>query len=85
MAMSIPRFLIAVLFAKLEAAASTPAHAAGARAYVAEKFSDNRVFAACADLSRLGASLHWSYDVVVLAPPGLFLGVLYPAHQGRQR
>jgi hypothetical protein len=56
--MSIPWLLIAVLFATLAAAAATPAHAVGAGTCAVEKFSDNRVFAACADLSRLGASLH---------------------------
>lgn len=59
--MSFPRPLLAVLFATVLAASSAPAaHAAGA--CTAEKFSGNRVFAACADLPRLGASLHWSYD-----------------------
>lgn len=61
--MSIPRLLLAVLFATVAAASSAPAaHAAGAGACAAEKFSNNRAFAACADLPRLGASLHWSYD-----------------------
>jgi hypothetical protein len=71
--MSIPRLLVAVLFATLAAAASTPAHAAGAGSCAAEKFSDNRVFAACADLTRLGASLHWSYDATTSSLSVAFL------------
>ncbi|XP_066352124.1 cytochrome b561 and DOMON domain-containing protein At4g12980-like [Miscanthus floridulus] len=55
--MSFPRLLLALLAA---AAFAPAAHAAAACA--AEKFSGNRLFAACADLPRLGASLHWSYD-----------------------
>ncbi|XP_062192960.1 cytochrome b561 and DOMON domain-containing protein At4g12980-like [Phragmites australis] len=51
--------------------------AAGAGACAAERFSGNRVYAACSDLPRLGASVHWTYDAAasslsvafVAAPP----------------
>jgi len=40
-----------------------PAHAAGGGGRCAgESFSANRAYAACNDLPRLGASVHWTYD-----------------------
>jgi hypothetical protein len=70
-AMSIPRLLLLAVLAA--AAACAPAHAAGAGACAAEKFSGNRAFAACADLARLGASLHWSYDAAAASLSVAFL------------
>lgn len=69
--MSIPRLLLLAVLAA--AAACAPAHAAGAGACAAEKFSGNRAFAACADLARLGASLHWSYDAAAASLSVAFL------------
>ncbi|KAG8087885.1 hypothetical protein GUJ93_ZPchr0010g9820 [Zizania palustris] len=43
-------------------AAPTRVVAAGGGGCAAERFSDNRVYAACSDLTRLGASVHWTYD-----------------------
>ncbi|KAL6900755.1 hypothetical protein ACP4OV_005431 [Aristida adscensionis] len=69
-----------VLLPLLLAAVAAPARvsaAGGGGACAAEKFSSNRVYAACADLPRLGASVHWTYDTAasslsvafVAAPP----------------
>uniref|UniRef100_A0A0E0LX15 Cytochrome b561 and DOMON domain-containing protein n=1 Tax=Oryza punctata TaxID=4537 RepID=A0A0E0LX15_ORYPU len=66
-------FLVSLLLA---AAAMAPARAAGGGC-AAEKFSSNRVYAACSDLPHLGASVHWTYDAAasslsvafVAAPP----------------
>ncbi|CAO2211568.1 unnamed protein product [Urochloa humidicola] len=55
---SSPRLLAAFLFLLAVAAPARRAAAACAD----EKFSGNRAFAACADLPRLGASVHWTYD-----------------------
>ncbi|CAO2162675.1 unnamed protein product [Urochloa humidicola] len=57
---SSPRLLAVFLFL-LAAAVTAPARRAAA-ACADEKFTGNRVYAACADLSRLGASVHWTYD-----------------------
>lgn len=69
--MAFPRPLLAVLFATVLASSSlsTPAHAACA----AEKISGNRMFATCADLPRLGASLHWSYEAATSSLTVAFL------------
>ncbi|CAO2192183.1 unnamed protein product [Urochloa humidicola] len=56
--MSSPRLLVLFLLA---AAVTAPARRASA-ACADEKFTGNRVYAACADLPRLGASIHWTYD-----------------------
>uniref|UniRef100_A0A0D9X9Y9 Cytochrome b561 and DOMON domain-containing protein n=1 Tax=Leersia perrieri TaxID=77586 RepID=A0A0D9X9Y9_9ORYZ len=52
--------LLAFLLLSLTAAAA-PAMAAGG-ACAAEKFTNNRVYAACSDLPHLGAAVHWTYD-----------------------
>ncbi|CAL5001020.1 unnamed protein product [Urochloa decumbens] len=54
---SSPRLLAAFLFLLLSAAARR-----ASAACADEKFSGNRVYPACADLPRLGASVHWAYD-----------------------
>lgn len=73
---SFPRRLL--LVAVLVAVSAPPrAAAAGGGSCAAEKFSSNRAYAACADLPRLGASVHWTYDAAaaslsvafVAAPP----------------
>ncbi|RLM86169.1 uncharacterized protein C2845_PM04G20390 [Panicum miliaceum] len=51
---------IALVLALL--AAQPPAHAAGGGRCAGESFSANRAYATCSDLSRLGASVHWTYD-----------------------
>jgi len=54
----------AVAFALVLAllAAPPPARAAGGGRCAGESFSANRAYAACSDLPRLGASVHWTYD-----------------------
>ncbi|ONM56142.1 cytochrome b561 and DOMON domain-containing protein At3g25290 [Zea mays] len=42
--------------------APPPARAAGGGRCAGESFSANRAYAACNDLPRLGASMHWTYD-----------------------
>ncbi|PWZ13634.1 Cytochrome b561 and DOMON domain-containing protein [Zea mays] len=42
--------------------APPPARAAGGGRCAGESFSANRAYAACNDLPRLGASVHWTYD-----------------------
>ncbi|KAG8047851.1 hypothetical protein GUJ93_ZPchr0008g12010 [Zizania palustris] len=72
--------LLGMLFLSvLAAVAVAPARvaAAGGGGCAAERFSSNRVYAACSDLARLGASVHWTYDegaaslsvAFVAAPP----------------
>ncbi|VAI86338.1 unnamed protein product [Triticum turgidum subsp. durum] len=73
--MSVMRVLALLAAAALVAAA--PARVGAAGACTAEKFSKNRVYAACTDLPTLGASVHWTYDpaasslsvAFVAAPP----------------
>ncbi|PAN36286.1 hypothetical protein PAHAL_6G271300 [Panicum hallii] len=67
--MSFPRLL--VLFLLAAAVAAPPRRAAAACA--AERFSGNRAFAACADLPRLGASVHWTYDAAAASLSVAFL------------
>jgi hypothetical protein len=66
--MSTPRLLAVFL---VLAAASSARRADAACA--ADKFTGNRVFAACADLPRLGASLHWTYDAAASSLSVAFL------------
>ncbi|XP_062195530.1 cytochrome b561 and DOMON domain-containing protein At3g25290-like [Phragmites australis] len=71
--MSAMRVLVLLVMVAAPACVS----AAGGGACAAEKFSSNRVYAACSDLPRLGASVHWTYDsaasslsvAFVAAPP----------------
>ncbi|XP_037457987.1 cytochrome b561 and DOMON domain-containing protein At4g12980-like [Triticum urartu] len=73
--MSVTRVLALLVAAALVAAA--PARVGAAGACAAERFSKNRVYAACTDLPTLGASVHWTYDpaasslsvAFVAAPP----------------
>lgn len=73
--MSVMRVLALLAAAALVVAA--PARVSAAGACKAEKFSQNRVYAACTDLPTLGASVHWTYDpaasslsvAFVAAPP----------------
>ncbi|XBI37650.1 hypothetical protein VPH35_122898 [Triticum aestivum] len=73
--MSVTRVLALLVAAALAAAA--PARVGAAGACAAERFSKNRVYAACTDLPTLGASVHWTYDpaasslsvAFVAAPP----------------
>lgn len=58
--MSVLRALFLVLVAA--AAVAAPARVAAAGACAAERFTNNRVYAACSDLPTLGASVHWTYD-----------------------
>uniref|UniRef100_A0A0E0CEC8 Cytochrome b561 and DOMON domain-containing protein n=1 Tax=Oryza meridionalis TaxID=40149 RepID=A0A0E0CEC8_9ORYZ len=68
--------VLGVFLASLLAAAVAAARAAGGGC-AAERFSSNRVYAACSDLPHLGASVHWTYDAAaaslsvafVAAPP----------------
>ncbi|KAK1606508.1 hypothetical protein QYE76_030181 [Lolium multiflorum] len=65
------------LLALLLLAVAAPARVAAQGACAAEKFTKNRVYAACSDLPTLGASVHWTYDAAasslsvafVAAPP----------------
>ncbi|OEL24827.1 Cytochrome b561 and DOMON domain-containing protein [Dichanthelium oligosanthes] len=71
--MSFPRLVFLFLLAVARRAAAQ----ASAGACAAEKFSENRVFKACADLPHLGASVYWTYDAAasslsvafIAAPP----------------
>lgn len=56
--MSFPRLFLVFLLA---AAVSAPARRASA-ACSSDSLASNRVYTTCADLPRLGASLHWTYD-----------------------
>ncbi|TVU04976.1 hypothetical protein EJB05_48123, partial [Eragrostis curvula] len=57
-----PSSLARLLVLLLATVAATRAAAQQSGACAAEKFSSNRVYAACSDLPRLGASVHWTYD-----------------------
>ncbi|XP_051203091.1 cytochrome b561 and DOMON domain-containing protein At4g12980-like [Lolium perenne] len=57
--MSAVRLLALLLVAATVAA---PARVAAQGACAAERFTKNRVYAACSDLPTLGASVHWTYD-----------------------
>ncbi|XP_040383519.1 cytochrome b561 and DOMON domain-containing protein At3g25290-like [Oryza brachyantha] len=54
--------LLLPLLAAMAASAQDDAAAASARGCAGEAFSANRAYAACSDLPRLGASVHWTYD-----------------------
>lgn len=58
--------VLGVFLASLLLAAVAPARAAGGGC-AAERFSSNRVYAACSDLPHLGASVHWTYDAAASA------------------
>ncbi|KAM0913745.1 hypothetical protein ACQ4PT_011972 [Festuca glaucescens] len=74
--MSVVRVL-ALLLVAAAAAVPAPARVAAQGACAAERFTKNRVYAACSDLPTLGASVHWTYDpaasslsvAFVAAPP----------------
>ncbi|KAL6644497.1 hypothetical protein ACP70R_016105 [Stipagrostis hirtigluma subsp. patula] len=74
--MSAARPLLLVLLL-LATVAAPPCVSAAGGACAAERFSKNRVYAACTDLPHLGASVHWTYDTAasslsvafVAAPP----------------
>ncbi|KAJ1269260.1 hypothetical protein BS78_07G197300 [Paspalum vaginatum] len=68
-AMSFPRLLAVVLVATV--AFSAPARVGAACS--ADTFSSNRVYVACADLTRLGASVHWTYDAAASSLSVAFL------------
>ncbi|KAF8646583.1 hypothetical protein HU200_065807 [Digitaria exilis] len=67
--MSFPRLLLVFLLA---AAVASPARRASA-ACASDSLPRNRVYTTCADLPRLGASLHWTYDAAASSLSVAFL------------
>ncbi|KAF0915643.1 hypothetical protein E2562_037703 [Oryza meyeriana var. granulata] len=56
------RSVLALLLLPLAAMEASAQDTAAAGGCAGEAFSANRAYAACSDLPRLGASLHWTYD-----------------------